>query len=34
MGNKADMHGDRGRVRYELWQGRVDYEYDKGRLCV
>ena len=26
----VDKHGDMGRQGYELWQGRVGYEYDNG----
>ena len=33
-GNKVDMHVDRGRVWDELWQVRVGYGFDKGRVCV
>ena len=28
------MHGDWGMAGYELWQGMIGYEYDKGRVCV
>ena len=33
-GNKVDIHGDSGKVWYELWQRRLGYEYDKDRVCV